>query len=297
MTNTFIEFDKSGAEWVVVAYLSEDARMIEVCEKGVSPHPITGNLITDVPIDLIEKEDKQLGHLTDENELRKQREEHLPELYEGEYFIPRNMSIRQCGKKSNHGLNYGLGYRSFALYNGMEERESKKIVELYRNKAYPNIKVWWDRVQRQLNKDRTLENLFGDKRRFLDAWGSELFEAAYAYVPQSTVVKIVNMAMCKIYEDKASYMQPVRLKQQVHDSLTLQYDTADLSATAAMCLRVKEHLDPELHCNGRSFHIQTEAKLGFDLKNMVEFSLEGGEDRIREQLKEALDAAKTQGLD
>ena len=50
-----IELDKAGAEWVVVAYLAGDARMIEICESGRSPHPITGSYITGIPVELIEK--------------------------------------------------------------------------------------------------------------------------------------------------------------------------------------------------------------------------------------------------
>ena len=58
----FIELDKTGAEWVVVAYLSGDAQMLKVVESGESPHPMTGHLISGVPIPVIEKEDKLIGH-------------------------------------------------------------------------------------------------------------------------------------------------------------------------------------------------------------------------------------------
>lgn len=75
----FIELDKTGAEWVVVAYLTGDAQMLKVVESGESPHPMTGHLISGVPIPIIELEDKLIGHRTDPEELTDVREK-IPEL-------------------------------------------------------------------------------------------------------------------------------------------------------------------------------------------------------------------------
>jgi len=60
-----MEFDKAGAEWIVVAYLTGDARMIDVVESGKSPHIVTGHYMTGLPEDIIEKEAKLVGHHTD----------------------------------------------------------------------------------------------------------------------------------------------------------------------------------------------------------------------------------------
>src|SRR3990172_8844115 len=132
------------------------------------------------------------------------------------------MSVRQCGKKSNHGLNYDEGYKKFALINELEERESKVIVEKY-HEIYPGIRNTWHRkIKAQIEKDRTITNCYGRKRRFLDRWGDELFKAAYAFEPQSTVVDMLNEGMCLIYESQELYLHEVELLAQVHDSILTQ---------------------------------------------------------------------------
>ena len=40
-------------------------------------------------------------------------------------WLPRIMSLRQCGKKSNHGLNYDEGSGEFGLIN---KSQSKKLM-------------------------------------------------------------------------------------------------------------------------------------------------------------------------
>ena len=111
-----LEFDLAGAEWVIVAYLSGDKNMLETVHSGESPHVCTGHLMTRVPKALIEKEQKFLSSATDPDLIAEMRRQHIPELFDDPtYFLPRTMTIRQMGKKSNHGLNYNLKYRHFAL--------------------------------------------------------------------------------------------------------------------------------------------------------------------------------------
>jgi len=282
----FIELDKTGAEWVVVAYLSGDAQMLKVVESGESPHPMTGHLISGVPIPVIEKEDRLIGHRTDPEELEDIRGG-IAELQGNNYFLPRTMSIRQAGKKSNHGLNYGMGYRRFALENEVEEREAKAIVSMYREEAYPGIPVWWHTIREQLSKDRTLINCFGRKRAFREAWGSDLFEQAYAFLPQSTVVDIVNDAMRLIYMDDA--MRNVQLLAQVHDSLLLQVTYRKPEYVAAICQTIGlEYMNPTLQYNSKEFQIGTEAKIGLHWgeDGMKPIHLSNDRNKTAESIKE-----------
>jgi DNA polymerase I-like protein with 3'-5' exonuclease and polymerase domains len=68
------------------------------------------------------------------------------------------MSIRQLGKKSNHGGNYGMGYRRCAREWEIPEYEAKKILPLY-HQAYPGVENGFqDGIIKQLTKDRTITN-------------------------------------------------------------------------------------------------------------------------------------------
>src|SRR6185437_8965474 len=270
-----IEFDKSGAEWVVVAYCSGDARMIDICERGVSPHPITGNFITGVPIELIEKEAKKdyVGMMNDPVEIERVRREKLPELFEKDYVLPRNMSIRQCGKKANHGLNYMESWSMFAMINELDAADAKTIVHGYSHVAYPGILVWWESVKRQLKIDRTLTNCFGDKRRFMEQWGNDLFKQAVAYIPQSTVAQLVATGMRLVYADR-TISNDWDLLANVYDSLTFQVTFTDWKVLARQCIKVGlDYMNQRCSYGGRDFFIGTDLKIGRSWGAMTEVKL------------------------
>jgi len=273
----FVEIDKAQAEWVVVAYYSGDARMMEVIEQKLDPHLRTGQLISGVEdTDLILRENKVIGHSTDPVEIQHLREQHVPELLqmqkEGKIFLPRTMSIRQCGKKSNHGFNYGMGYKTFALHNEIPETEAKMIRDAY-HKAYPGIEsTFWAGVRRQLRKDRTLVNCFGRKRRFLGRWGPDLFNQAYDFIGQSTVVDLINIGMVKIYEDTSYPMDKIELLAQVHDSILFQFPI-DFELLAHALRRCLKYLNPVMVYSGRRFRIASDIKIGLNWRDMVEVDL------------------------
>lgn len=287
-----MEFDKAGAEWVVVAYVSGDARMIDIIETGKSPHVVTGHLITRVPEDLILLDNKIIDKLSDPDHIAELRHEKLPALYEGEkshgWFIPRSMSIRQAGKKSNHGLNYGMRYKRFALENEIEEREAKTMVESYTGIAYPGIPLWWEDIRRMLKKDRTLYNLFGDKIELLNEWGDDLFNAAYSYVPQSTIGYTVNKAICDWEEDRSDPFLAADLLTQTHDSATFQYPTDNWLLQAEFAIKFAyDYMSPEFEAKGRKFTIGTDLKVGIEWGNMLEVKLSNNVKEVAHGLEAA----------
>lgn len=269
-----LEFDLSGAEWVVVAYASGDANMIGVVESGKSPHVVTGSLISGIPEDLVEQENKLVGSKNDPDLIEALREE-LPDLYMfPKAFLPRTMSIRQAGKKSNHGLNYGMKFRKFALLNEIPEPDAAIMCDAYADVAYPGIKDYWSNTREALKRDRTLVNCFGRKVKLRGEWGNDLFMEAYSYVPQSTVVDSVNGAMCQIFENEEPLFVPMELGAQVHDSLMLQYPVPVCSREwedlASFCVRVKEYMRPELEYGGRKFRLKSDLKVGISWGAMKE---------------------------
>jgi DNA polymerase I-like protein with 3'-5' exonuclease and polymerase domains len=286
--NIFIELDLRQAEWIVVAYVSGDASMINAVEQGLDVHAYTASQMFKVPMDVIQFENKILGHSNDPAEVARKRK-HIKELepYLGGW-MPRSMSMRQCGKKSNHGLNYDEKYKMFALTNEITEKESKVVIDFYHS-TYPGIKSWYQRIQDQLGRDRTLVNLLGRKCRFLDRWGDDLFKAAYSYIPQSTVGEIVNRGMVSIYNAPHEYLKHWEILRQVHDSIHFQTSKIDTKTICGGIWEACNHLSPTLSTGGREFSIGIDCKIGYSLSDMKEIPVTGNnnfETDVRNALNE-----------
>lgn len=262
------EVDKRQAEWVVVAYLANDASMIKVVRDELDAHIYTAHMMFRVPEDILIEESKLIGMNSDPDLIEELRST-IPDIAAVASRLPRSMSGRQCGKKSNHGLNYDEGPNKFALINEIEQGEAKRIVTLY-HQAYPGIRqTFHEGVKRQLQRDRTLFNCFGRKMRFLDAWGPDLWKAGYSAQPQSTVVDSLNRGMVEIYHDRrlCGTEGGIDLLAQTHDSILLQipihwFQTEGAFAKAQEV--VYNAVSPEMEYSGRTFKIATDSKLGLN---------------------------------
>lgn len=291
----FLSLDKRQAEWVVVAYASGDASMIHAIESGLDVHTYTASNMFGVPMDIVKLEHKAIGSETDAESIkikRAQLEFMKPYL---KNWLPRTTSLRQCGKKSNHALNYDETARMFSFINEITEKEASVIIDFYHG-AYPGIKSWHGTIRGKLGVDRTLENCFGRKYHFLERWGPDLFKSAYSYIPQSSVGELVNRAMIDIYEDTSVYTNQLELMMQVHDSIDFQYPVRGVSQTL-QCIRIIQRMmNPTLKAGPREFHIGSDLKIGFNLgtytdKNklgMKEFTLDADDKTLGEQIAEYL---------
>lgn len=263
----FWEVDKRQAEWVVVAYLAADANMISVIEAEKDTHVHTASLMFGVEPEIVMLDGKLVGMNTDADTIRAIREQ---DNFLQRYIsvLPRTMSARQCGKKSNHGLNYDEGPNQFALINEILQGEAKRIVDMY-HQVYPSIRSnYYEFVKKSLNKDRFLTNCFNRKVRFMDAWGPDLWKAAYAMLPQSTVVDSLNQGMVEIYHSKWCDSQGTNLDllAQVHDSILLQVPIEVVRSDRFQDVIHEVYLavSPNLCYNGRDFKIATDMKLGLN---------------------------------
>lgn len=266
----FMEVDKRQAEWVVVAYATGDPNMIAAVESGLDVHTHTASLMFDVPPDIIKFEHKLNGHSTNATEIaERRRTDALISSITKTKAWPRTMSLRQCGKKSNHGLNYDESAWGFSAINEMELAEAKRIVQMYHD-IYPGIRIWYEDVKKQLQADRTLINCFGRAVHFMGAWGDDLWKSAYSMIPQSTVVDSVNKGMLRIYSDNricGSRGMNVDLLAQVHDSVLLQVPIrAIMERHNFEWLRekVRDYMGSELCYSNRTFQIASDYKFGLN---------------------------------
>ena len=263
----FVEVDKRQAEWVVVAYATGDANMISAVEKGIDVHTHTASLMFHADPDLIKREGKLVGHNTDADYIRELRQDQLSEFYDAKW--PRTMSLRQCGKKSNHGLNYDEGPNGFALINEIEIPEAKRIVALY-HQIYPGIRLWYESIKRDLAKDRTLTNCFGRSVRFMGQWGDDLWKSAYAMIPQSTVVDSLNDGMVRIHADEelcGTKGFNIDVLAQVHDSVLMQIPLEFIKKEENFNLirgKISDYTSPDITYNARTFKIASDYKFGLN---------------------------------
>lgn len=297
--HVIVEVDKAQAEWVATAYVSGDARMIEACEKDLDAHVHTANLMFNIPKELIVAEHKVLETSTDEDYILEQRMKHVPEILNYKNILP-NMSCRQAGKKSNHSFNYGLSPQGFAITYDMELKYARQCYALYHN-AYPGLTLWHQHIRNKLGKDRTLENLFGRKRRFLNRWNDDLFKAAYSYIPQSTVGQLLNHGIVETYYQQDlpefGFLRKWDLLNQVHDSMVFQYPIEDLEGLAKTIKQIQKNLDTKLYCNGREFVIKTDCKIGLNCKDLFDVNLYAEEENLIAQLQDVISTKLTKPIE
>lgn len=265
----FMEVDKRQAEWVVVAYASGDANMISAIEKGIDVHTHTASLMFDTDPDLIKLENKVIGHSSDASIIQdiRLKDELLSKFFSLNW--PRTMSLRQCGKKSNHGLNYDEGAYTFSEINEMTLVEAKRIIAMYHS-IYPGIQLWYEQVKRELQRDRTLTNCFGRCVRFMGQWGDDLWKSAYSMIPQSTVADSLNIGMAKIYDDPSLcgvHGANIDILAQVHDSVLMQVPLKwleDEEAFRRIIETITDYTSPDITYNNRTFKIASDYKFGLN---------------------------------
>ena len=288
-----VEADKAGAEWVCVAYLSMNPNMLRAIHGDRSPHVITANLISGVPYALIEEEDRLLGHVTDQVVLQRAREKHFPILSKRAKFIPRNMTLRQAGKRANHGFNYDLGYRTFSIKYGMVEADARRVHTAYRM-AY-GLERWHRTIVEELRENgRTLYNCLGRKYRFMGTMNDELYKAAYSFKPQSSVADVVNQGIISVWNSE--FMEDWEILMQVHDSAVYQVpipDPDDVYAWGKLVTQCRQlcykHLNPTLRAGDQEFTIGTDLKVSIEnWATMQEVAVGDDPHATLKQLRDAL---------
>lgn len=261
-----VEVDLVQAEWIVTAYLANDPRMLEVVRTRADPHVRTGSLISGAPEDFVAHEAGIVKDNTDPEVIAEARKQ-LPKEWGGlpisRFYLPYNMSIRQIGKKCNHGLNYGMEYRRFALETLLEERQAEQCVRIYRDVAYPGLKNYYKMTLEELRRnDRALVSCFKHKRQFRGRWDTELWNAAYSWKPQSTVAAVTNYGVRGYYHDHDRSMRDVHLLIQSHDSIVSDHGFESFDELHTQCSRCCDHLTSVLEYSHHQFILDTEVKVG-----------------------------------
>lgn len=243
----YYSFDLSQIENRIVAYYGLVPQMIAAFESDKDVHKLTAALIFTKPYDTVSMEDGSCP------------------IAGGAY------SERFWGKKCNHAFNYGLGYKKFSLQMEIPERDGKWLREQY-HRAYPGVQDSYQaKVKAQLAKNRIVENLYGRRRLFLDRWGPDLFNDAFAQIPQSTTAdKIDREGLNYIYYNQTKFAE-VELLNQIHDSIGFQISLGvPWRRHAEILFDIKEKLETPLVANGQEFVVPVDLTIGFSMAKGVE---------------------------
>jgi len=249
--------DLSQAETRVVAYVGNVTQMIEAFENNMDIHRLTASLIFNKPYDEISDEDGSSS------------------------FGNGTKSERYWGKQAGHSLNYDKGYKSFALDYELLEKEAKFIVDRYYS-GYPGIKNnYHAEIRRQLFENRTITNLMGRKRLFLnDIEGvvrglpQKVFREAYNHMAQSTVADVINeWGVNYIYYNQDEF-GPVELLTQIHDSVVFQIPlSCPWKQHADILLKVCKKLETPLSYHDRTFTIPADVSVGVNMSKQEQVEI------------------------
>ena len=272
--HTGYELDLGQAENRIVAYIAPEPKMMEAFETGADVHSRTASYIFNIP----------------EAEIKAMNKEGIKcdAIGDGSY------THRFWGKKANHAFNYGQGYKRFAYQVEIPENEGIMIHNKYHT-AYPGVHKYHEWIKQKLQQDRTIENLLGRKYMFLDRWSHQLFEAAYAFIPQSTVADIINEhGLVFIYENQERF-KPVKILLQIHDSIIFQIHNRYSSREHARCiLDIAKNLERTLKFRGREFVIPCDLKVmprnigtGEEVSNVATVPIETLTEKIQKVREDA----------
>ena len=216
----FVNADLSQAEARVVAYLANEDRLQQVFEQGGDVHKKNASLVFQ----------KKLEDVTNDE--------------------------RELGKRLVHAANYGIGARKFAKTIKVSEDKARELLNTY-FAIYPKIKRWHAFVQDELKTKRTLTTPLGRKRIFFGRWGDDLFRAAIAYVPQSTVGDLLNLGLIRAYHGL-----PLGWKfiLQNHDAVLMQ--VPDYTPPEHIYKFLHHYFEIPLTINGKTFTIPIDIKIG-----------------------------------
>lgn len=244
--------DLSQAENRIVAYIAPEPSMIEAFENDVDIHAKTGALISGLDVEEV---------------LRQHREDITCPLGNGQ------QTWRYWGKKGNHGVDYGEGFKTFALKNELTEPESKFVLNRIHT-VYPGIRKYHQWVTEKLRRDKTLKNCFGRSRAFTGELNDDTYRKGFNFIPQSTVgYKINRHGVLYIYENYERFVG-LELLNQVHDDIWFQFPLSlGTKVLAETFMELHRSLSQPLSWRGREFSIPTDVSFGFNLKDMKEVKM------------------------
>lgn len=196
--------DLKQAESNVVAHLAGDEAYIEA-HKG-DTHTYVARLVwPELPWNGDIKKDKVIA------------ESHFPD-----WDKTPGHNYRYQSKAVQHGSNLGLTAFGLAIQRHISVDAARTAQRKYFT-AFPGIKDLQDWVRNKVHNQEPLINPLGERiRLFGRPWDEHTYKQGLSYLPQSTVVGIINMALWRL-DQEMDLTGEIELLAQVHDALIHQF--------------------------------------------------------------------------
>lgn len=159
---------------------------------------------------------------------------YCPKTSTGFFMVRHNGHVMVTGNTNYLGMAAGLASRC-----GLLVHEVERIQAWYFGK-FPGIQKWQEEIKRQVQGRRYVENAFGQRAYFLGRISDDTFREAVAWIPQSTVARIIDGALVNIHYN----LPQVELLNQVHDSLVMQFDKEGAEETMKKVQKEMEIIVP-----------------------------------------------------
>ena len=167
------------------------------------------------------------------------------------FHVPMNevtKEQRRAAKVVNFGILYGMSVKGLSEAAGMGFYEAKRFIEDYFRVRQP-IRDYLDRILTQARTEGFVETYFGRRRptpdvhspNFIIRSGAE--RAAQNMPIQGTEADLMKRAMITL--DK-KLPKTAAMIMQVHDSIMVECDEADVKTVSALMKTVMENIAPEL---------------------------------------------------
>lgn len=230
----FINFDLVTAESLGVAYLSGDEKYRTACESG-DLHTLVARLVW--------------PNLNWTGDLKRDRAIADLPFY-------RHFSYRDMAKRGGHLSNYLGTPPVMAQHLRLPRNICHDFQELYFS-TFSLIPAWHIEVQAELQLNKRLITPMGRVRQFFGRLDErETLKEAVAFLPQSTIVDIINTGALRLWKAKPW----VQFLMQVHDSILIQVPINRLEET----LEFPKLLDVAVPIRGKEMHIPVEMAIGWN---------------------------------
>lgn len=187
----FLSADYSQIELRVLAYLSQDKRLLDAFKHGHDIHAETASALFHVP---------------------------LPEVTKHQ---------RSVGKRINFSILYGLTAFGLSRDLNISRREAADYIDTY-FKQYPNVRLWMDDVIKKTEQHGYTQTFFGRRRGVPGIHESNknlkdlASRIAVNTVGQGTAAEIMKMGMIAVDKLLKKHSYDARVLLQIHDELLLE---------------------------------------------------------------------------
>jgi DNA polymerase I-like protein with 3'-5' exonuclease and polymerase domains len=273
----FVQADQAGAEALIVSYLCRAGNFRRLFLNGVKSHVyVAMRLFEEVWAAELGCSIKDYCAASVEELVKLPRWAELRDLISSSDDWSADKRYYFMAKMVCHASNYGMKAPTFRVNVlqksggavNLSHKQATYFLATYHT-LFPEIRKWHNDTVEELKRTKMLRNLFGYPRMFTQTIEPSMYKEAFAFVPQSTVGCITNLAFTDLYNNPRIQELRADVLQNNHDSVLLQcYDKDAQEVAEIACTALnREMISPQ----GEPFKMRSEATLGpswGDMKNV-----------------------------